>query len=203
MSVAVILIIVKPEEPPSISHNVQSKKTAMNKRSITCTALSMIALNTIVAPANSQVQVPLQTAHCLEMPGQNFSRSSEFSPRGSQEITIGRQILNTVFSLAPQIANETKVVVCKIQSKDLPKFKGFKTLFGVEDNAYNYLERQPTKVSFFSDGRLANSQVVKPGEMFKFTIDLYNTKNLAIELTCENKSQGQCPPIHFIEAFLF
>ncbi|MEH2195447.1 MAG: NPCBM/NEW2 domain-containing protein [Nostoc sp.] len=164
---------------------------------------TILTLIPFTAFAKVEYKVPLPTAHCIKEPA--LMSENKLSIH-TEEVTIGRQLLDSIFSLAVGYSSDRLLVICRIQSKDLPSFSKFSTMFGIKDdadNAYSLIAKgSQTKVNFYLDGEQVASQTLKSGQITVQNLDLTGKKNLAIEVSCA-RGGSSCASVNFINAFLF
>ncbi|MCW5312971.1 hypothetical protein GTQ43_03625 [Nostoc sp. KVJ3] len=180
----------------------QSKSSKSQFYYLTFTLFStFLILIPFTAFAKAEYKVALPTTHCVKEPALDNKLSIN-----TEEVTIGRQLFDSIFSLAVGYSSDRLLVICRIQSKDLPRFSKFSTTFGIQDDADNahslIAKGSQTKVSFYLDGEQVASQTLKSGQIAAQKLDLIGKKNLAIEVSCA-RGGTNCPAVNFINASLF
>ncbi|PSB28902.1 protein kinase domain-containing protein [Chlorogloea sp. CCALA 695] len=166
---------------------------------------------TVASPilSNSQNTVPLSNTKCLST---TASGNSEPFIKGSEDITIGQEVVTAVAILGGQsnyIPKDSAAgVACLIVSPDSNvQFRKLKLTFGINNtNRYSGTTNDSAVVGLtvYLDRRKIGSKEVKRGEKQFWEVNVANASNVALEAEClKPKRYGSvCPSIVFTQADL-
>ncbi|MTJ14956.1 hypothetical protein FJR11_20720 [Anabaena sp. UHCC 0187] len=143
-----------------------------------------------VEPAQAQRKVPLLSTICVKK-GTFYE--------DTKQVSIGREFYDSVFR-----TNEGSLLTCKIKSDKFSKFKTLNIKFGIADGETTITGSygpSPTKVNVYLDGKEAATRSITEGQIDNISLELKNTRSVAIEVSCVYQSEG-CKLVSFIEASL-
>jgi eukaryotic-like serine/threonine-protein kinase len=157
----------------------------------------------------SQNAVPLINTKCLST---TASGNSESFVKGSEDVTIGQEVVTAVAVLSDRsnyIRKDSAAgAACLIASPNSnTRFRKLKLTFGISNtNNYSGTANDSAVVSLtiYLDRQKIGSKEVKRGEKQFWEINVTNTQNVAVEAEClKPKRYGSvCPSVVFTQADL-